>query len=127
MPSHPTTLNMRLTMVIFRRALAAPTFAVDRLRGQKKTKRHETDVVDEMRRVDDAFAEVVEVFDDRQVAGDALERRPAEAADPIDYPQKQKHAEGEHPGDDLVLCKARDEQPDRDEAAAEQFQRSEER
>src|ERR1700674_2355635 len=122
MPSHPTTLNMRLTMVIIRRALAAPTFAVDRLRGQKETKRDEADVINEVRRVDDAFAEIVEVLDDRQVTRDACDSGPAQVADPVDHPQKQKHAEGEHPGDDLVHRETRDEQPDRDEAAAEQLQ-----
>ena len=47
--------------------LSAPPFAVDRLRGQEQPERDEAHVVDEVRRVDDAFAEVVEVVDDRQV------------------------------------------------------------
>ena len=69
-----------------------------------------------------AFREVVEVVDDRQVLRQLVDGRPGEAADPVDDPQHQEHREGHHERDDLVLRQARDEQADRDEAAAEQQQ-----
>ena len=42
--------------------------------------------------------------------------------EPVDDPEHQEDGERQHAGDDLVLGQARDEEPDREEAAAEQQQ-----
>src|SRR5512138_1016826 len=87
-PSHPIRSNTRFMVIS-----APPPFAVDRLRGQEQSKRDEAQVIDDVRRVEDAFAEVVEVIEDRNVLRDFVDRGPGEAADPRDDPQQQKHGE----------------------------------
>jgi hypothetical protein len=42
----------------------------------------------------------------------------AERGDPVDHPQHEEDREGNHPGHDLVLRHARDQQTEGDEAAA---------
>src|SRR4029077_681099 len=115
-PSQPTRLKMRFTIS------APPPFAVDRLRRQKQSKCDEAQVVDEVRRIDHALREVVEVADDRQIRRELVDGRPRKTADPFDDPEEEEYGEGDHAGHDLILREARDEQPDRDEAAAEQQQ-----
>src|SRR5215831_17062623 len=120
-PIQPIQLSIRFSMSNLK-WLAAPAFAVDRLRSKKQAERDEAQVIDDVRRVDDALREVVEVLDDRQIRRDLLDRRSREAADPVDHPQEQEHGEGAHHRDDLVLRQARDEEAERDEAAAHQQQ-----
>ena len=90
-------------------------------RGQEEAETDEAQVVNEVRRVEDAFREVLEVADDRQVGQHAAHRRPGEGGHPVDDPEEQEHAETDYGArDDLVLRQARDEKTDRDEAPAEQ-------
>src|SRR5580693_5933564 len=106
-PIQKTMPTIRFTIVVLSlsmfRSLSAPPFALDRLRGEKQSEGDEADVVDQVRRIDDAFREVVEVIDDRQVAGQLVSARSEEAADPGDDPQKEEHGKGDRAGDDLVL------------------------
>ena len=83
-------------------ALTAPPFALDRHRGQKQPERDEAQVVDEMRCVDDALREVVEVVDNRQVVRQ-LCRLGRNTADPRDDPQEKEHGKGDCAGHDLIL------------------------
>src|SRR2546425_5868853 len=68
-------------------SLSSPAFAVDRLRGQKQSKRDEAQVIDDVRRVDDALREVLQVVDDREVGRQLVACRSRETADPGDDPQ----------------------------------------
>src|SRR5882672_1212127 len=90
-PSQPMRLRIRLTMVSYasrRGALCAPPLAIDRLGGQEEPERDEAHVIDDVRRVDDAFAEIVEVVDDRQIVHELVDHRPREAAKPGNHPQE---------------------------------------
>src|SRR5262245_20508415 len=112
-PSQPMTLSARSSI-----GLPAPALAVDRPGRQEQTEADEAEVVDEVRGVEHALREVVVVIDDREVLRDAVDRRRRKAADPVDDPEQQEDAEGGHSSDDLVARHARDEQTERDEAAA---------
>src|ERR1700738_954888 len=100
-PSQPMRSNIRFMV------LAPPPFAVDRFGGQKQSKRNEAQVVNQVRRIEDALSEVVEVIEDRDVLRDLVDRRTREAADPRDDPQQQEHRERHHAGDALILRQAR--------------------
>src|SRR6476646_10291145 len=99
--------------------LSTPPLGVHGFRREEQTERDETQVIDDVRRIEDAFAEVVEVVDDRQVLRQLVNRRAREAADPGDHPEQQKYGERHHSSHDLVLGQTRDEQAYRDEASSE--------
>src|SRR3954447_21296392 len=89
-PSQKTIPTIRFTIVVPalscvpRAALSAPSFALDRLRGQKQAERDEAEVINQVRGVDDTLREVVEVIDDRQIGGEFVAPGADEAADPGD-------------------------------------------
>ena len=104
-------------------ALAPPPFAVHRLGGQEQPERDEAQVVDQVLRVDDALREVVEVIGDRQVGRSACRRSgPTKLPIQLMTHSSRNTAKVDDAGDDLVLRQARDEQAERDEAAAQQQQ-----
>ncbi len=62
------------------------------------------------------------MVDDRQVLRELVDRRPRETADPRNHPQHQEHGKRHHAGHDLVFREARNEETQRNEAAAQQQQ-----
>src|SRR5437879_8874405 len=88
-PIQPTMSRIRLSIS------TAPPFGVDRLGRQEQTEGDETEVINEVRRIEHALVEVVEVVDDRQVLRELVDRRPRKAADTRDHPEHQEDSAGD--------------------------------
>src|SRR5437764_13216803 len=95
-PIQPTMSRIRLSIS------TAPPFGVDRLGRQEQTERDETEVINEVRRIEHALVEVVEVVDDRQVLRQIVDRRSRKAAYPLDHPEHQTDPEGDITRHDIL-------------------------
>src|SRR5581483_11501568 len=80
-PIQPTMLRMFFTI-----ALSLPPLGVDRSSGQEQAERDDTQVIDQVFRIEDPLREVVEVIRDREVIENRLRRRSDERRDPVDHP-----------------------------------------